>query len=121
LRFVGEVIAGAELPDTDEHTGQRWHTIDVYRTSAGACVVHVAYTTERKGESDHDDAQSFPDLASAVAWLRAYNPVSYVTGWPPLPAYATRQVRLLLQLRERFAQLVSAVFCNLPEAAEVVA
>lgn len=118
LAFVGELIAGAEPSASD--TGERWHTIDVYRTTGGAYVVEVNYQSDRRGETDHTDAQSFADLGAAVAWLRSYNPVGYVTGWPPLPVYADRQARLMLELRERFAQLVTQVLAQIPAAKETV-
>lgn len=112
LTFVGELTAAPIGPDD---ALQRQHAIELYQTLAGAIVVVVEYTSTRRGETNRTDAQAFRDRAGAAAWLTSYDPCSYVTGWPPLPAYADRQRRLLQQLRERFAALVGEALAALGE------
>jgi hypothetical protein len=104
LAFRGQEIASAALPSECRN-----HSIEVYRTDGGRLVVCVEYTSDFRTELDHTDAYSFITPEGAMDWLRHYDCTSYVQGWPVLPQYEDRQRRLLLLLRERFAQLVTMV------------
>lgn len=109
LRFTGELIAETDGRAVAGRDHNRWHTLAVYRTSAGRYVVAIGYRTRWEGELDRDLALVCGSPADVAETLLAFDPCDGVQGYPAGEAYAAKQARLILDLRQRFEALVSEV------------
>jgi hypothetical protein len=122
LKFDGEIVAESRPALGSGKKGkdpQRWHELVIYKTAGGKFVLAISYRAEWKGEQSHYSADILPDVASVIAAIRKYDPVSHVRGFPPGEVYAERQQRLLAEIRQRFDAQVGELL-NRDEFAEVI-
>lgn len=112
LRFQGELLAQADGWQQNGCNQNRWHALTAYRTTGGKYVVSISYRTRWQGESDHDFAEVCSDAQSAAAVFQGYDAVEFVAGYPPGNAYAEKQARLIQDLTQRYAVLVSEVLAD---------
>jgi len=122
LTFEGEQLASSCTQTTSGQGQNRWHAIAVYRTSGGAYVVSVEYHTQWDGEENWFTAQTSSDPAAVEVILRQAleASLSRIEGYPPGEAYADKQRRMLLNLRNRYESAVSEILSAEPEFAERV-
>lgn len=110
LRFEGEFLAESS---SHRHQGpgqNRWHELAIYRTAAGTYVLAITYRSCWQGEDDHhwvEHAGSIPAVRDALV---GYPVVPPGIGYPPGPAYAEKQARMVEDLRRRYDQAMSALF-----------
>lgn len=122
LEFTGEVIArnGGQIENGQEQN--RYYDISVYRTGGGNYVIAVEYCTCWRGESNYHFAASTDVPQNIEIILREAEAdcgLAFV-GYPPGEAYAEKQGRLKLSLRQRFEQQMSDVLSEIDGAAEKI-
>lgn len=124
LRFAGELLASDTTEsdvirgiDGDRHGRKRYHNLAVYGLPGGRFVAHVEYVTTWAPEPSHSDAVVCPDAQTLATYLREYDPLAYLVGWPPLPRFAAHQERLRSILAGRWREMVSRVLSSHPEFA----
>jgi len=115
LAFIGKVIARADGSDVPGDKPIRWHELTIFETDDDMLVVSISYKTDWQGELNWLDAWFVEDMEKAVEAFRQHNPTEHVKGFPPSHHYAERQLRLLTDIRERYAALVSEVLKDFPE------
>lgn len=110
LSFDGESLATESSRIHAGKTRNRWHEIEVWKTTAGKFVVAVSYRTQWEGESSYDDGLAFDTKEQVATLLEEYIFPNIATiGYPPTPAYGERQAKLLAELEEAFKNRVGAV------------
>lgn len=120
LKFQGELLAEADGERQAGRERNRWHELAVYRTAGGKYVLKISYRTKWQGELDHDHAESMEKASGVELALRNYDPAKHVGGYPQHAAYAERQAKLLADIRQSYAALVSEVLASDSAFAEVV-
>jgi hypothetical protein len=119
LAFRGELLAEVKGAWHTAVERNRWHDVAVYRTAGGRYVVAVCYQTRWEGESNVAWAAATDDAGNLELLLREAEAEvldGAVLGYPP--GYEAKQARLLLDLRQRYADRVREVLAAIPEAAE---
>lgn len=122
VSFIGTLLneaSGLDGWDNPKRQPTRFYRLAVYRTDSGKFVVHIEYTTNFRSEKGHSEVLVLESAAKVVHELTEHDPLDYVAGWPPLPAYEDRQERLLDDLERQYDSLVSKVL-DLSEFAERV-
>lgn len=108
LSFVGDVITDIDGEYVNGQEQTRWHAIAIYRTEENTFVAHVGYHSKFRGEASRDTAAAVATAPEVVSFLRSYDPVADVQGYPPGPAHAEKQQRLVDDIRRRYQGQMSA-------------
>lgn len=119
LKFRGELVAWSDGSRQGGREQNRWHELAVYRTAGGKFVVSVEYHTRWQGEQGHEVAAVVDGPADVVRKLAEYDPAEDVQGYPPGPAYADKQARLVADVTRRYKAQVSEVLAGEEFAEEV--
>ncbi len=117
LSFQGELIAEQEGKRQASREHNRYHDLAVYQTAGASYVLSITYATIWHGEVSHHFADVFQNEEQVASALLNYDPASHVQGFPPLPAFQSRQDRLLADIKARYEAQVSellscAEFCE---------
>lgn len=114
---TGDAAIRLDRPSLTAHvstaTGDRdtrWHEISVWEAESlgrRLCLA-IAYRSTWHGELGRDDAEVIAG-GDLRARLRAHDPLAFVAGYPPIPSYRDRQMRLESDLRARWDHAVSEV------------
>lgn len=122
ISFVGILLkqaSGLDGWDNPKRQPTRFYHLAVYHTDSGKYVVQIEYTTNFRSEKGHSEVMILDNATKVAHELIEHDPLDYVAGWPPFPAYEDRQERLLDDLERQYDSLVSKVL-DLPEFAERV-
>jgi len=101
VRFDGELLAESDGWRRGRDAS-RWHEIRIYGTSGGRFVAEIRGGTMWEGEEAVSTLEIADTAGALVAILRDYDPTAHVLGFPPGPAYAEKQQRVLDDLRVRY-------------------
>ncbi len=89
----------------------RWHEISIWEAESlggSRYVAAVLYVSSWQGEHGHDTAAVI--LREELrAWLRAYDPIAHLAGYPPGAQWEARQARMRAELSAAWARAVSEV------------
>jgi hypothetical protein len=107
LRFEGALVAQAGDCDRGGRELTRWHELTLYRTEGGRHVLAVNFMTRWGGERDVSTVEIVDSPEAVVDMLRAYDPVTPASPFPPGPAYADKQARLVAGLVSQYQAAVS--------------
>jgi hypothetical protein len=128
LAFDGELLAqvvgDAYLPAGRRNP--RWHDLSLYRTRGGKYVLFISLISDwerrdRTLEPEHHVATVLDSEAAVRRALETHDPATGIEGFPPDSQFASRQEKLLDDVRARYGRCVSDLFGQLgPEFSEVV-
>jgi hypothetical protein len=117
LAFTGTLLADVCGHYVNGHEQVRYHELALYKSDTPLehangfvwdHVFRIAYVSRFKAEIGYNFACSCrgPDDAR---WTieNQYDPTCHIAGYPPLPAYAARQKRLIEDVQRAYWQLVS--------------
>jgi len=107
------MIAKASSKFTRGQENNRWHIVDVYKSSTGKYVVDIGYRTQWQGENDRDDVFVAGDEKGVRFALLDYDVLGPVVGYPSGTQYADKNAALRKKLTENYAVLVTEVFSEL--------
>jgi len=110
LAFDGESIAVASSRLFAGKERNRWHEIEVWKTTTNTFVVSVNYKTQWEGESDFDDVLAFETSKQVATFLEQYIfPNIASIGFAPTAADAEKQARMMADLKAGFKEAVGEI------------
>ena len=115
--FEGALIAAR---DGAFHRGEeniRRVDLSIYRLRDGRYLVHRAFITQWKGESDHHSVKVCNDTQRVLDWLRSWDPIQlerYAVGYPAHmrdhPQFTRKHRGIFEELRKIYADRIADIF-----------
>ena len=102
LEFTGEIIFTEATDTPGKKKCSRYHQLRLARTAGGSFVAAIGFRATYDGDYDYDWAK-VGTAEEIAAWIKAFDPLCVLLGFPAGKQFEEKQKRLELDIRLRFA------------------
>lgn len=98
IEFEGELLHEFSNQLVNGRDRNRYYEIDIYSHGEGGFVCNLTWKTLWQGEQSICTVEDFDTIDDLIEWLKIWNPLQHLNGFPKMPQFQEKQIALENQI-----------------------